>query len=236
MTTRIGTRPASPFSLIQDFCSSVGSLCERTNAAFRRVHVEKKDENGNLKLYNVTDPDTGKAVKDPATGKVKKKSVITYIEDIRTGNLYLDEEAHVVAFKCFVLVFAIPFYTVGKMAWHLFKIPCGLFQSLEIVGNNLLEVVKAPLFGIGAELAAIGGIIKPYKFRTWEAIVENKWQNGVSYKEDFRKIPPRKGENCWQAFMKDIRQKRPLYLAYCFQVRGNVNDPRIHVIRRESLR
>src|ERR1700722_1105444 len=258
MTTSVQTRPANPFLQIQEFFSSLASVCEKTNTAFRRVHVMKTGEDGHIKSYDIRDEKTGKII--------RSTSIVSYIEDIRTGNLYLDEEAYVVAFKCFLLVFAIPFYTVGKMAWHLFKLPfeigvvafdtlvksgqqfalqrCyegihemrrGFLQGVEIAGDELIEVVKAPLFGLGAELAAIGGMIKPHRFRAWEAIVENRWQNGISYKEDFRNIPPREGENCWQAFVKDIQEKRPFYLAYCFQVSGNVNDPCIHVIRRAPL-
>jgi hypothetical protein len=261
-------RPSNPFFQIPEvFCSVVDALFERTDAAFRKVHVTKLDEQGKLKYYDVVDPNTGKVVKDPVTGKPKKNPEVTYIEDIRTGNLYLNEDARTVAFKCALLLLAIPFYTVGRMAWHLCKTPfavgavafealaksgeqfarlkCsegfkemgrGLFKALDTAGDELFEVVKAPFFGLGAEFVAFCGIFKPHHFRGWEALIEKKWQNGASYKDDFRNIPARKNENCLQAFVKDVREKRPFYLAYCFQVRGNVNDKRIQVIRRESLR
>ncbi len=105
----------------------------------------------------------------------------------------------------------------------------------QVFGAGLFGVVKAPLYLIGAEFAAIYGIFKPYHGRKFEAAIEKAWQNGASYKEDFRNIPERKGETCWQAFKTDIQIAHTFYLAHCFQVRGNVNDPRFTVLKRAAL-
>ena len=255
------TFPLTPFEQMQQFCSAIGSLlgslCEKTESAFRRVHLMKKDADGNIKFYDV---------KNIETGETKKISVLSYIEEIETGDLQKDEPAHVVAQKCAWVALAIPFYTAGAMAWNAFKIPVeicsmlldtlkkvgellalqrlyegavemrqGLMQIPGIIGDRLFEIVKAPIFGFGAEIASICGMIKPYRCRKIEALIESAWHGGASYKEDFRKIPKRPDENCLEAFVKDAQLMRPFYLAHCFQVRGNVNDPDIEVIRRESL-
>jgi hypothetical protein len=91
------------------------------------------------------------------------------------------------------------------------------------------------MFGLGAELASIYGVVRPYQGRDFESLVEHAWQHGTSYKDDFRNVSARAGENCWGAFVKDMRDAHPCYLAHCFQARGNANNPRIVVIRREAL-
>jgi hypothetical protein len=248
-----------PVDQFQQLFSSIGSffssLCESTDSAFRRVHVMKRGEDGNIKFYDV---------KDKVTGEVKRTPLVTYIEDVRTGEMYLDEEAWIVSIKCALVALGMPFYTVGKMTWHAFKTPieiaavasnilveagrnfsqCRFYEGFanlrnacivlpEVFGNGLYEIVKAPIFGFWAILTGLYGIPKPYHGRKIEAIIERAWENGISFKDDFRNIPPREGEGCLEAFAKDIMQTRPFYLAYCFQVRDNTRDPRIVVIRRE---
>jgi hypothetical protein len=219
----------------------------------------KKDTNGNIKFYHV---------KDKTTGENKNTAVLSYVEDIRTGEMQLDEPAYIIIVKCVFLSLGMPFYTLGKMAWHTFKTPLeisalamnalrkaseqfamgGLYEGAieicrdfsqipEIFGKGLFEIIKAPIFGLGAELASIYGIFKPYHGRKIEATIERAWQQGVSYKDkgDFLNIAPRTGENCWNAFVKDMQEARSFYLAHCFQVRGNVSDLRMIVVRREAL-
>lgn len=245
----------------QQFFSSAGSffnsLCESTDSAFRHVYVMKRGEDGRIKSYDV---------KDKATGETKRTPLVTYIEDVKTGEMYLDEEAWIVSVKCALVALGMPFYTVGKMAWHAFKTPieitivavnilieagrsfdrCRFYEGFtdlrtacivlpEILGNGLYEIVKAPPFGCGAVLAGLYGILKPFHGRKIEAMIENAWQKGVSFKEDFRHIPARSGENCWEAFVTDMMSLRPFYLAHCFQVRGNTRDSNIVLIRREPV-
>jgi hypothetical protein len=253
MTAVTSTERLSPFSQLSQYCSSLSSILstvfEKTDTAFRRVQVMKRDENGNFKSYQRTDPVTKAKCMD---------SRITYIEHISTGELYKDEPAQIVSIKCALIVLAMPFYTVGKMAWYLCKTPFdittivldtlikagqqlvlgrfyagfsemgnGCIQLVDSVGSNLFEIVKGPIFGLGTALAALYGTVKPYHGRVFEALMEKAWQQGASYKDDFRNIPPRAGENCWEAFVKDVQLAHPFYLAHCFQSRGNINDPRI---------
>jgi hypothetical protein len=200
------------------------------------------------------------------TGEPKTVNVLSYIEDIETGNMQLDEPAYIISAKCALLILGVPIYTVGKMAWHLFKTPveisvlmintlkkankrcvierfyeaavemrCGLSQVPGILGHGLFEIVKDVLFGVGAELASIYGVIRPYQGRWIEQIIEYHWQNSAHYKDDFRYVPARAGENCCEAFIKDVKDAHPCYLAHCFQIRNNVNNPHVVVIRREAL-
>jgi hypothetical protein len=261
MSTISQIESLSPIAQIHQYFESLGSIltsvCESTDTAFRRVTVSKRDADGNIKFYNV---------KDKQTGEQRRVSQLTYIEDVKSGNLYLDEDAFVVATKCAMIFCAAPFYAFGEMSWHLCKTPIevttlaidviskvgqqlilgrfyeaaleigyGTIQVLESLGSGLFEIVKAPIFGFGMQLAAVYGVIKPYHGRKIEALIENAWQKGAHFKQDFRDIPARPGENCWQAFVKDVKDSRPLYLAYCFQVRSNVNNPRIIIVNRQSL-
>ena len=245
----------------QQFCSSLSSalnrICKSTDSTFRRVHVMKRDEQGNIKLYNV---------KDKVTGESKTVNVLSYIEDIETGSMQLDEPAYIISAKCALLILGVPLYTVGRMSWHLFKThfeismliintlkkaskPCaierfyeaavemrrGLSQIPGMLGNGLFEIFKDVLLGAGAELASIYGVVRPYQGRWFEQIIEHHWQNGAHYKNDFRYVPPRAGENCCEAFIKDVKDAHPCYLAHCFQIRNNVNNPHVVVIRRDAL-
>lgn len=269
MTTAIGPTRIDPFTQLQQFCTSIGSLLgsivESTDSVFRRVEVQKRDSDGNIKFYDeketIIDPDTGET-------KVvtKKVSVLHYIEDVKTGELYVNDSRFWVAAKCAGIAVATPLYAFGKICWYLVKTPIDIgvialdsiskivaqvclgrlyeasseaqrsfIQMSQTLGTGLFEVVKAPLFALGVELTAIYGLFKPYHARKFEAIMEKAWQRGASYKEDLRRVPARAGEDCWTAFVRDIRDAHPFYLAHCFQVRGNVNDPRIRVMSRSNL-
>ncbi len=264
MTSTIQSQSLNLPTQFQQFFSSVGSmltsLCENTDSAFRRVHVMKRDANGNIRLFDVRDENTS------TTGEMRKTTLITYVEDIKTGEMTLDEPHYVISIKCFLIALGMPFYAIGKMAWYTFKTPFeitaiatraileagrqfaygrfyegfgGLSKAVSLsserLGYGLGEIVKAPLFGLGGVLAGLYGVVKPYHGRKIEAIIEHAWQNGASYKEDLRQVPARPGENCWEAFVKDVIDAHPFYLAHCFQVRGNISDSNLVVIRRSPL-
>lgn len=251
----------SPYAQIEQYCTALGSilptLWERTDEAFKRVHVQLLDEDGNIRSFIHRDARTG-----------EKRTVFTqiYIEDVKTGDLYVNDSDGLVAFKCFLIFFGMPFYTVGAMSWHAAKAPImcvtiildtiyqvgqqivlgradecsvemrhGFSQLPDVLGNGLFEIVKAPIFALGIELVALYGILKPYQARKYEALIENAWQKGASYKDDFRRIPAREGENCWEAFVKDVSASCPFYLADCFQVRNNLNNPLTRLVSRENV-
>ncbi len=251
----------SSYSQFEQLFSSIHSLvssaCESTDAAFRRVQIMKSDNQNNIKLYDQ---------KDLATGEIKKVGVLTYIEDVRSGDLFLYESLSVIRVKCAIIALGMPFYTFGKMAWHIAKTPIeigaivletlfnlgqllyaaqfdqcgaegikGISQSFEVLQKGCYEIVKAPIFGLGCEIAALYGTLKPYHGRKYEAMIERAWQAGISYREDFRNVSLDGEENYWQAFRKNMRDAHPFYLAHCFQVRNNIHDSHITVIRRDPL-
>lgn len=257
-----------PCSQIQEFCSAIGSLLyslvESTDSAFRRVTVEKKDEMGRTKSYNVASTEIdASGVAKTVTRQVTQ---LIYVEDVKTGEMYVHESQIVVACKCACIAIGLPFYTIGTICWHAVKTPIeiamtayetivqvgrdlaqcklgesiktmglGIVQSVQQLGHGVYEIGKSPVFALGCEAAAIYGIFKPYHGRKFEAKIEKAWQQGASYKEDLRCIPARPGENCWTAFVTDIKKTPAFYLAHCFQVRGNVNEARVTVIKREHL-
>lgn len=252
----------SPYSQCAQFgcalISILSSLCERTDSAFQRTLIHKTDDLGNIKFYDK---------KDPVTGAVIKTNVLSCIEDKQTGDMYLDEPMHAVAFKCASIALGLPFYAAGAMLWHTVKIPLdltvialntlyetignclatgslaemgtvllkGATQAADAFGYHIYEVVKAPIFALGCEFAAIYGIVKPYHGRKFEAMIENAWQRGASYKDDLRKIPAREGEDCWDAFVKDIQAADTFYLAHCFQPRENTHNSSVQVLCRNPL-
>lgn len=261
MATTAPVNYLSPFAQFHRFFNAIADLlisqAESTDSAFKRVNITKRDASGNIRFYTV---------KDPGTTQTRRVSELTYIEDVKTGDLYLNESMHVVAFKCFAVALGMPFYTLGKMVWHVAKTPLqigsiaidtlmkvgqifasgeyseaakeglyGVSRIYEVLGTGLFETAKAPLFGLGCALAAIYGVFKPYHGRKFEAMLENAWQQGFSYKEDLRNVPPRPNENCWTAFVKDIRDCHTFYLAHCFQVRGSTRSPLVTVNSREAL-
>ncbi|SRR5581483_11282295 len=261
MATTVSASYLSPTAQIQKFfgiaADLLDSLMESTDSAFKRVTITKRDNSGNTRFYDV---------KDPNTGQIRRISELTYIEDVKTGDLYMNESMYVVAFKCVGVFVGMPFYTLGKMVWHAVKTPLEvgsiaqatlmkmqqLFSSGEYLGaakenlfgaeqiyvalsTGLFEIGKSPFFGIGCMLAATYGVFKPYHARKFEALLENAWQQGCSYKEDLRNVPERPNENCWQAFVKDVLDCHTFYLAHCFQVRGNTGDRLVTVKAREKL-
>lgn len=261
--------PLSPLSQLEQVLTSVSSLfnslTESTDSAFRRVTITKKDLNGNLKSY-----DKQESVIDPVTGQqkmvTKKVSELSYIQDVKTGQIYLDEESYVVATKCALIALGMPFYTLGTMCWQTLRtvvsvsatvfetvskmadhlslcrgfqaalvLRAGVLHSANTLGTGLYEIIKAPLFALGCELAALYGIFKPYHGRKFEAMIENAWQHGANFKEDFRKIPPDAQGDCFSECRKDVADTQAYYLAHCFQPRGNTSDARITVVKRENL-
>jgi hypothetical protein len=252
----------TPSAQFKEFFSALGTLfssvCERTDDAFRRVNVLKRDANGAVKSYLNT---------DPLTGEKKTITVLSYLEDTRTGKLYMYEENYITSVKCFLLTLGIPFYTLGKMCWFACKAPIemtaltidaftktgnrfysgkfnegltelrnGVTQVGESFADGLFELVKAPLFGLGAELAAVYGIFRAPFGKRAESLIEHAWQKGVTYKEVARGVQARQGEHCLQSFINDIRESHPFYLAQCFQERGHISNPRLIILSRQPYR
>ena len=240
------------FSRINDFFQPASSSLlsvGQASAAFRRTFINKLDEQGQPRVYNLVDLKTGEA-----SGR---GSLLSYIEDVATGNLYLDEDRAVVATKCIMIaLLGNPIYAVIKEGWHFAKMllvistigidtirklgeqfqedkPKGIdsicWKAVCETGSALKEgiwgIVSTPFYAVGVELAAVYGIFDQYQGRKWVAAIERSWQNGVSYKEDLKQCVQSPGENAWDAFVRNSKQARIPYLARCFQVRDNTHSP-----------
>lgn len=112
------------------------------------------------------------------------------------------------------------FSTLGtiffKVAWEA---PIGIVKEIE-------RIVKAPLFAIGMMFAALYATISPLEGRKWLGKIELEWHENNSYKKDFRygrsqkewdKLP-------FSEILKEARDGKILYLGYCMQKHGNIND------------
>lgn len=237
--------------------SSLPCSCSGTKAAFRRTFLNKLDMDGQPRMFDAIDRRTHQITRTP---------LLSYVEDVATGDLYLDEEWHVVATKCVAIALGNPLYALGTELWHLTKtilvvgvvaidaikrlgeqIGQGnlevvgtigwhwLVETARTVGEGIWGIVSTPFYAIGVEFAALYGIFDQYQGRKWVAAIEHSWQNGASYREDLEWPVRQENRNFWDAFVEDLKKSRTHYLANCFQVRGNVQDPNIRVIRSEAL-
>jgi hypothetical protein len=221
---------------------------EKAQEAFYRIRIQKLDEKGAVRFFNVKDLETGEVI--------GTKSEFSSLVDRSTGDLYYDEEAWVVWGKCVALTVGIPLYALGTVAWHLIRTPIvvklTLFNALrewpsatEKMREKLFEdlthipceiaagiwgIVKTPFYAIAMEASALVGLVNPHLGRKWVAAVEHAWHDNISIKHSFVTIPPRPEEGCCEACFKDLTFNKPFYLAGCFQVRGNLSDKRIRVL------
>lgn len=146
MTTAISSNYLSPGAQIQQFCSSIasliGSVAESTDSAFKRVNVTKRDANGSTRLYNasetVIDQHTG-----VSTVVMRQVSELTYIEDVKTGELYVDESACSIATKCSLIALVLPIFTLGKMGWHVAKTPLEIGSIAISAISNIGQLFAA---------------------------------------------------------------------------------------------
>jgi hypothetical protein len=60
-----------------------------------------------------------------------------YIEDVKTGELYWDESASVIAMKCAGIVLGLPTYLLTYAAWNMIKLPLNI---TAIINSTLDEL------------------------------------------------------------------------------------------------
>ncbi len=248
------------FSQMSECLRWIGSglpYAGRNEPAFRRTFIHKLDDAGQPRLFDVV---------NRATNQITHTPLLSYIEDVSTGDLYLDEKWHLLATKCAAVALGNPLYALGTEICYLAKtllvvsvfaidaikkLGPQLYQGeLNAVastcwnwfiktGSSLAEgiwgMISSPFYAIGVECAALYGIFDQYRGRKWIATIEHSWQKGASYKANNQSPVHNENENCWDAFVHDLKIARTHYLANCFQVRGNVRDVNIRVIRSEAL-
>lgn len=143
----------------------------------------------------------------------------TYDLEKSTGDLYWNETKVSLVIKSALIFVVTPLYTMGVITWHVGR------AFISDTKSHLYEVIKAPLFALAVMGTVACAPLAPYRVRKWEAQIEHKWQNQVSYRDDFRqKEDPTL--NCWDNFKYGIEHSQAFYLAWCFQKRGNISDPR----------
>lgn len=248
------------FSEVSSFFQWAGSIlpCTRgENALFRRTIINKLDEQGQPKVYDV---------RIPGTQDTHRTTQLSYIQDVSTGDLYLDEEWQVIATKCVAIAIGNPLYAIGTEVFHLTKtmlvVGVVAMDAIKKIGENIYraeyqkigssawewveetaaalhegiwDLLSTPIFALGVELAALYGIFDQYQGRKWVAAVEHAWQKGASYRLDHEKPPRNENDGWWTVLVNEIKSSRTHYLANCFQIRGNIHDRQVRVIRSEAL-
>lgn len=242
--------PWDPFSQLNEYFGTIRSIftsvLESHNKAFIRVD-EMRDMDGNVKSYTTLDdldnevrssryiidlktrnyysdePDYILAVKcylvaivTPiyTMGKIAWHTCKMPIEITKIASATL-LRASLYSLKCQYRFTAI---VIQHGCWKI-------FDSLSI---GLFEIIKAPLFGVGLELAALYGICKPYHGRKFVANIDRAWQRGYSFREDMRRII-RPGDSSMTTASSLCDRSNPFFLAYCFQPRGNIFRERITI-------
>ena len=237
--------------------SLVDNITESSSSAFRTVQVKKKDADGNIKFYEkkevVTNPQTG--AQTTTTRRFDTLSYIEhihsgdlyleepwYVVSVKCACLALALPFYGLGkmvwhtIKIPLQIVAIARDSIAKIAERFKEGLCleaikeighFFYQEVSTFAAEVFEVIKAPIFTVGCEIAALCGIVKPYHGRRYEAMIEHAWQNGVSYKKDKRNGPTGNEEDC----LACVRENNPCYMGRCFQVRGNTHDPRIVIVR-----
>ena len=135
-----------------------------------------------------------------------------FVVERETGDLYWNEEMVVVAIKCFGLAFLIFPYTVGMMVTHLSLAGRAIVKlDPKEALKQFFKVLKDPFFGAIFFLSALYGCASPYEGRKAIAGIEYEWHERTSYRDDY-------------LHNGDDFHGKVAYLAWCFQVRGNLRD------------
>lgn len=220
-----------------------------SEAGFRRTFIHKLDDSGQPRLFDVVNRGTNQITHTP---------LLSYVEDVSTGDLYLDEKWYVLSTKCIAIALGIPLYALGTNAWCFAK-------TLLIVGVVAMDAIKK----LGTQLYAgefsdLGSTCWNWFTETGSALGEGIWGMvstpfyaiGVEFaalygifdqyrgrkwvaaiERSWQKGTSYKNDNkdCLDALVRDPKTARIHYLANCFQVRGHVRHPKIRVIGFEPL-
>jgi len=109
----------------------------------------------------------GDYVTDKATNKPKEFSCL---QEKKTGDIYNDDPAYIVAIKCAILFFATPLIAIGVMAWNLCKIPIDLTRVTLLTLKNFGKWWK--------EKGPCSACVKSAKFfleKTCKVLLQDLW-------------------------------------------------------------
>ena len=100
-----------------------------------------------------------------------------------------------------------------------------LCQAACSFAEYVAQVAKAPIFAIGLIFASFYGIFIPFEGMKQISQIESAWHGGATYKSDVRY---KKGGSylCTTLFedFKSARSGSVLFLGYCMQKRGNIDE------------
>lgn len=112
----------------------------------------------------------------------------------------------------------------------------GFFWELPTeVGNNVLEIARDIIFGLGMQFTTFMGIVtfSPLFWRKATAYLENKLQHDIPYKHDCKAACPQGGvafedgrgcEPIQRMYNVVVDPTKSNYLAVCFQPHGRLTD------------
>jgi hypothetical protein len=187
----------------------------------------------------------GNYIMDKTTHTFKQT---VYMMDTRTGDLYWNETRESLTWKCKKVIAAAPFHatfiafrntvriftdTLILAASPLYRKDLKGFATAltdtipKAVATDVRRVVQTPFLYIAIVFQAAYGVIDdPNEARKYEAPFEYQVQGEVSYKQDvFQGKTDGSQFARIQAFMKYmVSDDHAFYLAWCFQVRGNIKD------------
>lgn len=109
----------------------------------------------------------------------------------------------------------------------------------EIIKERFFEIIKAPLFGVMLQIAALSGIVKPLHGREIVGNIESAWHQGATYKDGkLKRDGQYKGKQVGElTLMEELHSGREVFLANCCLSRGNLNTDRqkFRVLNRRPL-
>ena len=141
--------------------------------------------------------------------------------DRATADLYMIQTPSSLIFKNVLLMtIGIPLHFLGTLVWNIVCIPLELIKTLFLkthinrVSQCVKNIIAAPKYALGCEIAAFYGLFHPNKGRAIFALIEKEWNHGLPRQQDVI----RHG--------KEVRGESTFFMAYCFQALGSLNSPR----------
>jgi hypothetical protein len=199
------------------------------------------------------------SAKDLNHQDVSNKVQRDYILHKSSGDLYLDESMNLVRCKCACIAFvSLPYITL-RTAFHISRLIVDtaciakhffsekgknqqghtnlahrhIMQAFVCAKKNMTFIVKAPLYAIGVQFVSLLGLIHPFLARRWIAKIENFYHDGSNIKDISCCIDTllEPHESFCKSIYQHITEKKDvLFLANCFQPRGNISSKHIKLL------
>jgi hypothetical protein len=248
--------------LVKDLSSELPYYFDKCEATFRRVHVKKFDEFGNERVITFTNLDTGEVRKlGPVFDYVENiRTGQIYFDDKENTRFVLAVKCMLVFFCAPFYTLGAMLWnahqilrSIGIVARNVFHAAREdfayerffdatrlLYREIKpfpkIVKDRCWEIVKAPIYGVCVQIAALSGMIRPLHGRQYIGMILKAWHHGASYKESVFKELVKEKNMDWNFFWNEIHSGKEFFLAHCFLERGIIKegdpnrDPNIQVL------